>query len=93
MIDGIGRGQLPRLLAQGMEATPRGPMAVEPAATGPRPATKAPAGAVVRAMAASPPVDSARVEVLRNAIAAGTYKPDPAAIAARMIALESGGGR
>jgi flagellar biosynthesis anti-sigma factor FlgM len=41
-------------------------------------------------MAASPPVDTARVEALRLAIAAGTYKPDPEAIAAKMIALGTG---
>jgi len=48
--------------------------------------------ALVREMAAVPPIDAARVEALRSAIVAGTYRADPDAIAARMIALEQGNG-
>ena len=44
-------------------------------------------------MAASPPVDSARVEALRLAIAAGSYTPDAEAIAGAMLRLEAGSGR
>lgn len=39
-------------------------------------------------LAARPPVDSARVEWLRTAIASGQYPLDPAAIADAMIAQE-----
>ena len=41
-----------------------------------------------RALAASPPVDEARVMRLRAAIADGSYKADPEAIAAKMLALD-----
>ncbi|QXQ05602.1 flagellar biosynthesis anti-sigma factor FlgM [Sphingosinicellaceae bacterium] len=41
-----------------------------------------------RALAASPPVDGAKVVRLRAAIADGIYKPDPEAIAGKMIALD-----
>ena len=41
-----------------------------------------------RALAASPPVDTARVDALKSAIADGTYRADPAAIAGKMIALD-----
>jgi negative regulator of flagellin synthesis FlgM len=39
----------------------------------------------VSKLAASPPVDAAKVAALKTAIAAGTYKPNPAAIADRMV--------
>lgn len=90
MIDPVGRGSGLRPAMAG-EAGAKAPVkAAEGAATG---ATAAPAaatrGAAVRALAAAPPVDAARVAALRTAIASGAYKPDPDAIAARMIALES----
>ena len=49
-----------------------------------------PSGTAVaaRGLAASPPVDAGKVERLRAAIADGSYTPDPAAIAAKMIALD-----
>lgn len=87
MIDGLGRASPPRLALTGNEAAVRA--GVAPPAPPSRTATTS-AGQWVRGMAASPPVDTARVEALRLAIAAGNYKPDPEAIAAKMIALESG---
>ena len=91
MIDGLGRASPPRLALTGNEAAARA--SVAPSAT-PRTATTGAAttsaGQVVRDMAASPPVDTARVAALRLAIAAGSYKPDPQAIAMKMIALETG---
>lgn len=89
MIDGVGRGPVlqqatPRLA--GGETSPRGPVAFEPANRSPGQAA-AKLGGIVREMAASAPVDGARVEALRLAIAAGGYKADPDAIAARMLAF------
>jgi negative regulator of flagellin synthesis FlgM len=43
---------------------------------------------IVRQLAASPPVDTARVEQLRAEIAGGRYRIDPDAIAAAMLRLE-----
>lgn len=92
MIDGLGRASPPRLALTGNEPPARSGAAT-PAAP-PRAATTGTAttsaGQLVRDMAASPPVNTARVEALRQAIAAGSYKPDPEAIAAKMIALEAG---
>lgn len=46
--------------------------------------------AAARSMAAEPPVDSSRVAMLREAIAAGRYTPDPDRIADAMIRSEPG---
>lgn len=67
-----------------------------PAATIPAPVAGAPGvkpdlstlAAVARDLAAAPPVDGAKVDRIRQAIAAGGYAVDPAAIAAKMIALD-----
>jgi negative regulator of flagellin synthesis FlgM len=91
MIDGLGRGAPLRLPGAGADPAAR-TGAAAPSAPAGRAAGSGP-GQIVRDMAAKPPVDSARVETLRLAIAAGTYKPDPDAIAARMIALEQGSRR
>ncbi len=91
MIDGLGRAGLQRLAVFGNDAPGRA-VAGTPAATAPR-AAAGKAGQLVREMAATPPVDSARVSALRQAIAAGTYKPDPQAIASAMLRLEAGSGR
>lgn len=84
MIDGLG-GRLP-------------PIAVRPAATAApvAEATKVKTATpdvsrlatAVRDMAASPPVDSAKVDRLRTAITQGTYAVQPDAIAERMIATD-----
>ena len=44
----------------------------------------------VKHLAGSPPVDAARVASLRTAIAAGSYRVDPDAIAAKMLILDRG---
>jgi negative regulator of flagellin synthesis FlgM len=91
MIDGVGRAWLRQLAVFGNDAPGRA-TASTPAAAAPR-AAAGKAGQLVRDMAAAPPVDSARVNALRQAIAAGTYKPDPQAIASAMLRLEAGSGR
>jgi negative regulator of flagellin synthesis FlgM len=42
----------------------------------------------VSKLAASPPVDAAKVAALKAAITAGSYKPDPVAIADRMVDID-----
>jgi negative regulator of flagellin synthesis FlgM len=84
MIDGLG-GRL-------------APIALRPAATtGPVAATNKirPAApdlsalaTAVREMASAPPVDTAKVDRVKNAIALGTYQVSPNAIAERMIASD-----
>lgn len=91
MIDGLGRAGLQRLAVFGNDAPGR-TVAGAAATSATRPAGSK-AGQMVREMAASPPVDSARVGALRQGIAAGSYKPDPQAIAAAMLRLEAGSGR
>lgn len=87
MIDGVGRGQVPRMVVTGGDVTaPRNTAVLEPASKAAG-GTQARLGGVVRAMAASAPVDSAKVETLRLAIASGHYTADPEAIAARMMAF------
>ena len=46
-------------------------------------------GRIGKDLAASPPVDAAKVATLKAAIASGDYRPDPAKIAERMLALET----
>lgn len=88
MIDGIGRGLPPRMAAMGGEISARGPTPFEPA-LGPRLTSGGPGklSGVVLDMAASQLVDGARVATLHTAIASGSYKPDPEAIATRMLAF------
>jgi negative regulator of flagellin synthesis FlgM len=91
MIDGLGRTGLQRLAVFGNDAPGRA-ITGAPASAAPR-AAGSKAGQLVRDMAATPPVDSARVAALRQGIATGSYKPDPQAIASAMLRLESGSGR
>ena len=94
VIDGIGRGASPRGVTPG-GVTPT--VAAPRAAGASRPETATKAAAVVppgfshiaRDLAASPPVDTAKVERLRAAIQSGEYRPDPDRIAAAMIAIET----
>lgn len=96
VIDGVGRAPPPRAVAATGDAAVK--PAVKPAGTGrageaASVAAQAPAvsnlGRIAKELAASPPVDAARVEALRTAIASGNYKPDADRIAAAMIALET----
>ncbi len=76
------------LLPTGGDATPAGVTApkvvpkaglVSVGAATPRPLT-----------GTAPPVDTAKVAALREAIASGAYKPDPVAIAEHIIAYDAG---
>ena len=99
VIDGVGRPQGPRPIAANGDATTRSMVEVARSTEVARPADgvapAAPDAAVsslariAKELAASPPVDTARVEALRLAIASGDYRPDPERIAAAMIALET----
>jgi negative regulator of flagellin synthesis FlgM len=93
MIDRIGSNSPPWLaVSTPGSAAPRSVTAAEPATAVTGKAGTAPRfGALVRDMAASPPVDTARVAALRAAIASGDYAIDPEAIAARMLAFDGGG--
>jgi negative regulator of flagellin synthesis FlgM len=94
VIDGVGgRPQGPRPVAANSEATTRAVAEVARGAEVSTPAVRDAAvsslARIAKELAASPPVDGARVEALRLAIASGDYKPDPQRIAAAMIALET----
>jgi negative regulator of flagellin synthesis FlgM len=92
VIDGVGRAQPPRAVTAAGEAAARAttaPRAGEANVAAPKQAMVSNLGRVAKELAASPPVDTARVEALRLAIASGDYKPDPDRIAAAMIALET----
>ena len=95
MIDGIGRGAPARAAVPISTGTgPRTPADAETAAPATGKAAPAPQfGTLVREMAASAPVDTARVAALRSAIASGSYAIDPDAIAARLLAFDGGGRR
>jgi negative regulator of flagellin synthesis FlgM len=95
VIDSVGKAQPPRAISGVSEALSRGtrPLGaaaeVAQAAAVQGPASSALAQAA-RDMAVAPPVDTARVEELKSAIASGAYRPDPMSIAAKMMALEAG---
>ena len=57
-------------------------------AAAPDPLSLSNAALAARAMAAAPPVDTAKIESIRAAIAAGTYAVDPERIAEKMLALD-----
>ena len=90
VIDGIGKSPLPRPVSG---ADGAGGRIAVPRMTANAGAVQAPAtsslGRIARDLAALPPVDAARVETLRQAIASGAYRIDPDRIAERMIALET----
>ena len=101
MIDGINGGggpvQRPRWLQPGpVEAghsDPASPVQRSAAITGNGRSQGGGAltrAALVKDMAASPPVDSARVAALQAEIAAGRYRIDADAIAGAMLALDRG---
>lgn len=46
-----------------------------------------PVGQLAQELAAKPPVDAERVDRLRKAIAEGNFRPDPAKVADRLLAL------
>ncbi|MBU6166045.1 MAG: flagellar biosynthesis anti-sigma factor FlgM [Alphaproteobacteria bacterium] len=93
MIDGINggggplRGPLAGRTAPTTAADPREPArAVQRTA----PATRGGAGGLVAELASAPPVNRARIDALKAAIAGGRLPIDPTAIADAMIRLERG---
>lgn len=94
MIEGIGRGQLPRAVpaVPAAPAAPAAPLsggAEAGARVGRVGVGAAGLSGIGRELAAAPPVDAAKVERLRAAIAAGNYRADPDAIASAMMAGET----
>jgi negative regulator of flagellin synthesis FlgM len=92
MIEGVGRMQ-PVTPALGEAQSSASAGAVRD--TGAKPALAAPVADMSLArlaaeMAAAPPVDSAKVAMLRGEIAAGSYRADPMAIAGAMIDQSQG---
>lgn len=92
MIDGIGRNQPPQIFTPAntpatSAAAPDSPGGVVDNRVT---ASSLQLSGVARDLAAAAPVDAARVAALRLAIADGSYKVDPDAIAARMIAFDRG---
>ena len=95
MIDGIGRtpppraavtsGNMPAKTGDG-EAVSR---VVGAAPVAGQAAAASNLGRIAKDLAASPPVDAARVAALKTAIASGEYRPEPGKIAERMLALEA----
>jgi negative regulator of flagellin synthesis FlgM len=99
VIDSVGKAQPPRPASAVGEALSRGTrplgaaVAVAQASSVKPSDFQGPASSALaqaaKDMAASPPVDTARVDELKVAIASGEYRPDPMAIAAKMVVLES----
>lgn len=86
MVDAIGPTSAGRIGgvagAQGVARVSRTGLVARGAASGQVPNPAADLAAY------GPPVDVAKVAELRKAIASGSYKPNPAAIADKMIALD-----
>jgi negative regulator of flagellin synthesis FlgM len=98
VIDSVGKAQPPRAPnavgeALSRAARPLGEAGAVAAASAVQSGIQGPASSslaqVAKDLAASPPVDTAKVERLRAAIISGDYRADPAAIATKMMALES----
>jgi negative regulator of flagellin synthesis FlgM len=94
VIDSVGKAQPPRPAtavgeAMSRAARPLGDAVAVAAASAVQGPASSSLAQVAKDLAASPPVDTARVEQLRAAIANGDYHPDPAKIAEKMIALET----
>ena len=86
MVSAIGSGGLGRTIQLQGEGVARGTKAARTAATNAEPTALASPAAELAAAGA--PIDVDRVAALKAAIANGTYKVDPDAIAARMIAMD-----
>nr|WP_295659212.1 flagellar biosynthesis anti-sigma factor FlgM [Polymorphobacter sp.] len=84
MIHGLG-GRLPPISARPVATT--NPVAAAAQVKPPAPDISALATAV-RDMASAPPVDTAKVDRVKSAIAAGSYKVVPDVIAERMITTD-----
>lgn len=84
MIDGIG-GRLPLSPVRTNAVASSAPAAPAQGVEGPAAASST-LSTLTRDMAASPPVDTAKVDRVKAAIGAGTYAVEPARIADAMIA-------
>jgi negative regulator of flagellin synthesis FlgM len=94
VIDSVGKAQPPRPAsavgeAMSRSARPLGEAGAVVAASAVQGPASSSLAQVAKNLAASPPVDTARVEQLRAAIISGDYRADPARIAEKMIALET----
>jgi negative regulator of flagellin synthesis FlgM len=88
MIDSIGKSGTGRIeLARGPAGQGASPVNAA-GASGGSSRSGGLSGAVADLVAMGPPVESERVAVLRQAIAQGSYRADPQAIADRMIAAD-----
>ena len=91
MIDALGRNGPQRpLVSAGDGVAKPNDLRAKVEVKSPRAPVSTQISGIARELAASAPVDAARVAALRTAIAGGTYKPDPALIAAAMVRLETG---
>ena len=86
MIDGIG-GRLPLSPLRSGAATSTAP-AAPTQAIGETRALQSGLSGIVSDLAASPPVDAAKVDRIKTALAAGAYPVQPARVAEAMIALD-----
>lgn len=85
MIDRLNSASVAGLSTSGVRAAQRVAPGDNAAAAGVRTAPRSPVDA------GPPPIDTARVAALRDAIASGGYPIDASAIAARMIASDLAG--
>ena len=83
---------IPQVRTAACDAAPAGiratPPAAAPVARAAPPLGLSDTAVAARALAAEPPVDTSRVADLKARIADGSYRPDPQAIATKMIALD-----
>ncbi|WP_066969189.1 flagellar biosynthesis anti-sigma factor FlgM [Rhizorhabdus dicambivorans] len=86
MINGVGPASPTRIgQVKDEKVIPLVPLAP----TGPVGASPAASPSLVAALAeAGPPINSEKIQAIRQAIASGAYPIDPRAIAAKMIALD-----
>ncbi|WP_293874609.1 MULTISPECIES: flagellar biosynthesis anti-sigma factor FlgM [unclassified Sphingomonas] len=90
MVDSIGSTPLNGSGSVSRVAAPAAAPTVQPAlkkAAEQAPATDTQLGALARSLAASPPVDGDRVELIKAAIQNGSFPILPATIADRLLAL------
>jgi negative regulator of flagellin synthesis FlgM len=95
MIDGIRNGGMnPFISSSAARAASVREAAADPSqpvrASSGASAVKPGLGALVAALAKAPPVDETRVASLKAAMAEGSYRIDPDAIAAAMLRLDRG---
>jgi negative regulator of flagellin synthesis FlgM len=91
MIDGFRNNPLGPFTARSLPARAGGADPATPVRrVAAAPATDRPNAGLVADLAKAPPVDAVRVASLKAAIAGGSYRIDPDAIAAAMLRLDRG---